>query len=89
MKDGNKEKLVFVGVGCILGCFLSRILFMQFGIIALDGLTVMGVVVFILGFLHVYTSNSNYKKAIQEDKERSEAKLEDKTLLDKIRVWKT
>lgn len=81
----NNEKLVYIGIGCILGWFSSHILVSYYGMGVLWGLSIFGVVVFVLGFMHVYSVNSGHKKRLQENSKESEG--ESKTLRNRLRIW--
>jgi len=83
---GRGEKLVYVGIDCILGWFSCLILYVWFGVNALYSLSVFGVAVFILGFLKVFGENNSHKKQLRENDTRGD--VEPKTVNRRKKPWR-
>ena len=79
----KNNKLVYLGIGIILGIFICQISFLQFGVNGLWSLTIFGICILILGLIHVYGKSEK----IPTKQEDSEGK-EKKSLLSKAKeVW--
>ena len=79
----SRSRWVYVGLGMILGFFCSNLCFLQFGVNGLWFLSVFGVGVLILGFVHVYGSSSRVPvEPVDMDDN------DDKSLLKKMRIWR-
>lgn len=78
----EKNMLVLLGIGCILGWFMSQLSYLQFGENGLWGLTISGITFLILGLLYkVNHSPSVEKKESIDDKEK-------KTIVKRLRSWR-
>lgn len=73
--------LVLIGIGCILGWFMSQLSYLQFGENGLWGLTISGIAFLFLGLLYKVNHKPSVEKKEPIDKEK-------KTIVKRIIDWR-